>query len=110
MPYGERQCITLASKLNELRSVGRQSSLAKPIVELTVRGTTTSICFCTNAIAAEHWAAVAVQVEGMICPPVVVKLVLMMRFNPGKLRCTSSKLEKKKSLSFLIGPPKVAPV
>jgi hypothetical protein len=56
-----------------------------------------------------HCAAVAVQVAGRICPPVSVKLVLMMRLRPGKLRLTISVFRKKNSLSFLIGPPTVPP-
>jgi len=42
----------------------RQSSLAKPMSESTVRGTCTFICFVMKAIAVLHWAAVAVQAVG----------------------------------------------
>jgi hypothetical protein len=83
--------------------------LAKPIEELTVRGITILFCGWMKAAAAAHCAAVAVQADGRMLPFESVKVVLMTRLIPGKLRLTSSKLAKKKSLSFLTGPPRLPP-
>ena len=109
MPFGETQCITLASKLKALRSLGRQSSLAKPMSESTVRGTCTFICFVMKAIAVLHWAAVAVQAVGSRLPAESVNEVLMIRLSAGKFRFTNSKLLKKNNLFFTMGPPSVPP-
>ena len=73
-----------------------------------MRGTSTFICFWMRATAAAHCAAVAVHAPLMVLPSALTAL-LMMRLMPGKFRFTTSKSEKKNSLSFLIGPPSVPP-
>src|SRR5262249_9772416 len=87
MPWGDRQCIAFMLKVNELRSLGRQSIFARPMGCEYSRGTSTFICFWMKLIAAVHCAAVAVQLEaGMKLPVGSVRELLRMRFWPGKLR------------------------
>src|SRR3954465_15304924 len=57
-PLGETQPSTLRLRLNECRSVGRQSSLPKPRSCGTVRGRVWN-CRSRKPMAAVHWAGVA---------------------------------------------------
>jgi len=79
----------------------RQSSLANPIVEATVRGTSTFICFWMKAIAALHCAAVAVHDPLMVLPSELTAL-LMMRLMPGS-SAHHLKIREEEELVFLMG-------